>query len=154
MRISEQAKQESRVRILEKGAELFIGKGFEATTTRDIALAAGLAAGTLQPLCLTKDWQNTLEKLADIEQMLLMETDYEQEARFGKEARLLFSDADRVVVPQVYEEYCTKRVLTTEYLRGCHLDEFLAKNPSQEGRDHFTHLRSPTTTMQHPPVTG
>lgn len=47
MRISEQAKQETRVRILEKGAELFIDKGFEATTTRDIALAVGLAAGTM-----------------------------------------------------------------------------------------------------------
>lgn len=47
MRISEQAKQESRARILEKAAELFTGKGFEATTTRDIAQAAGLAAGTM-----------------------------------------------------------------------------------------------------------
>lgn len=47
MRISEQAKQETRVRILEKGAELFINRGFEDTTTRDIALAAGLAAGTM-----------------------------------------------------------------------------------------------------------
>ena len=40
-----------------------------------------------QPMCLSKDWQNTLSKLADIEQMLLMETDYEQEANFGKQAR-------------------------------------------------------------------
>lgn len=47
MRISEQAKQESRARILEKAATLFIGKGFEDTTTRDIALASGLATGTL-----------------------------------------------------------------------------------------------------------
>jgi AcrR family transcriptional regulator len=47
MRVSEQAKQQTRLRILEKGAELFIGKGFEDTTTRDIALAAGLAAGTM-----------------------------------------------------------------------------------------------------------
>ncbi len=47
MRISEQAKLDSRARILEKAAELFIGKGFEDTTTRDIALAAGLAAGTM-----------------------------------------------------------------------------------------------------------
>lgn len=47
MRISEQAKQESRARILEKAAALFIGKGFEDTTTRDIALASGLATGTL-----------------------------------------------------------------------------------------------------------
>jgi len=47
MRITEQAKQESRARILEKAAELFAGKGFEDTTTRDIALAAGLASGTM-----------------------------------------------------------------------------------------------------------
>lgn len=47
MRISEQTKQETRARILEKATELFIGKGFEDSTTRDIALAAGLAAGTL-----------------------------------------------------------------------------------------------------------
>jgi len=47
MRISEQAKQVNRARILQKAAELFTGKGFEDTTTRDIALAAGLAAGTM-----------------------------------------------------------------------------------------------------------
>lgn len=47
MRISEQAKEENRARILEKAAEIFIEKGFEDTTTRDIALASGLATGTL-----------------------------------------------------------------------------------------------------------
>lgn len=47
MRISEQAKQENRSRILDKAAEIFNSKGFEDSTTRDIALAAGLAAGTI-----------------------------------------------------------------------------------------------------------
>ncbi len=47
MRISEQAKQENRTRILEKSAKLFTVRGFEECTTRDIAVAAGLAAGTL-----------------------------------------------------------------------------------------------------------
>lgn len=47
MRISEQSKQENRRRILEKAAEIFADKGFDDTTTRDIALASGLAAGTL-----------------------------------------------------------------------------------------------------------
>jgi predicted unusual protein kinase regulating ubiquinone biosynthesis (AarF/ABC1/UbiB family) len=99
----------------------------------------------LQPLCLTKDWHNTLDKLADIERMLLMETDYEQEARYGREARPLFTAADRVVVPRVYDEYSTKRVLTTDYLPGCHLGEFLATNPSQAERDHFTTLLTVAT---------
>ncbi|WP_224961614.1 helix-turn-helix domain-containing protein [Geomonas subterranea] len=47
MRISEQAKQLCRARILEKAAELFSARGFDQTTTRDIALAAGVAAGTM-----------------------------------------------------------------------------------------------------------
>jgi predicted unusual protein kinase regulating ubiquinone biosynthesis (AarF/ABC1/UbiB family) len=94
----------------------------------------------LQPMCLTKDWQHTLDTLADIERMLLMETDYLQEASFCRQAGALFTDADRVVVPRVYDEYCTGRVLTTEYLAGCHLDEFLAGSPSQEERDRFTAL--------------
>jgi aarF domain-containing kinase len=99
----------------------------------------------LQPMCLTKDWGNTLDKLDDIEQTLLTETDYEQEARFGTEVRLLFSEADRIVAPRVYGNYSTKRVLTTEFLRGCHLDGFLATNPGQEERDHFTTLMTVAT---------
>jgi len=99
----------------------------------------------LQPLCLTRDWQDTLNKLAEIERMLLMETDYEQEARFGRDARLVFSEADRIAVPLVYEEFSSKRVLTTEYLRGCHLDEFIASEPSQEKKDRFTHLLTVAT---------
>lgn len=47
MRISEQSKQENRVRILEKAAELFVAKGFDDCTTRDLAEASGLATGTL-----------------------------------------------------------------------------------------------------------
>jgi AcrR family transcriptional regulator len=47
MRISEQAKQETRGRILEKAAELFVAKGYEDCTTRDLAVAAELATGTL-----------------------------------------------------------------------------------------------------------
>jgi AcrR family transcriptional regulator len=47
MRISKQAKQETRSRILAQAAPLFVAKGFEDTTTRDIAEAVKLAVGTL-----------------------------------------------------------------------------------------------------------
>lgn len=47
MRITGQAKRETRNSILERAAELFLAKGFENTTTRDIANAAGLATGTM-----------------------------------------------------------------------------------------------------------
>lgn len=99
----------------------------------------------LQPMCLSEEWQNTLDKLADIERMLLMETDYEQEAAYNRKARLVFNDADRIAVPLVHDQYSTRRVLTTEYLRGCHLDEFIASAPDQEQRDHFTRLLTVAT---------
>jgi AcrR family transcriptional regulator len=47
MRITEQAKQDNRAAVLKSAAELFAEKGFESTTTRDIAQRAGLAAGTM-----------------------------------------------------------------------------------------------------------
>ncbi len=47
MRITEQNRQENRARILEKAVGLFAARGFEECTTRDLAEAAGLAAGTL-----------------------------------------------------------------------------------------------------------
>lgn len=99
----------------------------------------------LQPLRLTKDWPYLPDKLEEIEQTLLMETDYLQEARFGREIRNLFTAQDRVVVPRVYDQYCTGRVLTTEFVAGLHLDEFLASDPSQGVRDRFTHLLTVAT---------
>jgi AcrR family transcriptional regulator len=55
MRITAQAKQATRERIVAAAAELFRRQGFEATTTRDIAQAAGTATGTLFNYFATKE---------------------------------------------------------------------------------------------------
>ena len=47
MRVTAQKKQETRRRIVECARKLFNDKGFEQSTTRDIAEAAGIAAGTM-----------------------------------------------------------------------------------------------------------
>ena len=47
MRITKQAKEKTRQKILKAAESMFCQKGFEETTTRDIASAAGIAAGTL-----------------------------------------------------------------------------------------------------------
>lgn len=47
MRVSARTKVETRGRILEAARTLFGSKGFDATTTRDLAEEAGIASGTL-----------------------------------------------------------------------------------------------------------
>jgi AcrR family transcriptional regulator len=47
MRVTVQTKSATRQRILQSARRLFADNGFDATTTRDIAHAAGIAAGTL-----------------------------------------------------------------------------------------------------------
>ncbi len=47
MRVTAQKKKETRRRIVECARKLFGDKGFEQTTTRDIAETAGIAAGTM-----------------------------------------------------------------------------------------------------------
>jgi AcrR family transcriptional regulator len=47
MRITAEEKQATRRRILDAAVDLFRTRGFDATTTRDIALAADIATGTL-----------------------------------------------------------------------------------------------------------
>jgi AcrR family transcriptional regulator len=47
MRVTAEAKAETRQRILEAARQLFAASGYEASTTRSIADAAGIANGTL-----------------------------------------------------------------------------------------------------------
>jgi predicted unusual protein kinase regulating ubiquinone biosynthesis (AarF/ABC1/UbiB family) len=89
------------------------------------------------PVRLTKDWENLKEQLADLQNVLEWETDYEREAETLRKARSLFREDDRIVVPRVFEPFSTRRLLTMEYLDGLHVHDFLATNPAQELRDHF-----------------
>ena len=55
MRVTAEAKELTRQKILDAAKELFQSAGFEATTTRDIARQAGIAAGTLFNYFSTKE---------------------------------------------------------------------------------------------------
>ncbi len=62
------------------------------------------------------------------------EIDYRLEAentRWFKQHLLV----EGVEVPQIFDDYCTSRVITSEMLDGKHLDDWLADNPSQALRD-------------------
>lgn len=89
------------------------------------------------PNRLNRDWDCMKDQFDDLRLRLEHETDYEREATILAKARTLFRDEDQIVIPRVYPELSSTRVLTMERLPGVHLDEFLARNPSQELRNEF-----------------
>ena len=91
----------------------------------------------LLPARLSKDWENTKDQFDDLRLRLERETDYEREAATLEHTRRLFHEDDGIVVPRVYREYSTARILTMERVPGVHLEQFLATNPSQAVRDEF-----------------
>jgi aarF domain-containing kinase len=94
----------------------------------------------LFPLRLSKDWDSLNAQFGEVQTVLESETDYEQEAQSLREARACFREDDDVVVPRVYEELSTRRVLTMELLEGVSFKSLLASNPSQEVRNHWGDL--------------
>jgi aarF domain-containing kinase len=91
----------------------------------------------LFPVRLGGDWECVRRQVEEVHRMLQQEADYEREAESLRRARDLFNSGEGIVVPEVYDKYSTKRVLTMEYIPGVLLDDFLATNPSQELRNHF-----------------
>jgi predicted unusual protein kinase regulating ubiquinone biosynthesis (AarF/ABC1/UbiB family) len=91
----------------------------------------------LLPGRLNKDWECVKNQFNELRVRLERETDYEAEAAALASARPLFHEDDGILVPRVYPQHSTNRVLTMECLGGVHLDEYLAGNPSREERNEF-----------------
>ena len=107
--------------------------GIGRTIGQDVANLRRL----LFPLRLSKDWDSLNAQFGEVQAVLESEADYEQEATSLREARAAFREADGIVIPRVYEQYSTRRVLTMEYLEGNSLTAFLAAKPSQPLRNEF-----------------
>lgn len=87
------------------------------------------------PMRLSHDWDNIKTQWEDVRRMLELETDYENEAECLRKARLAFCHEDEFVVPRVYPEHSSTRVLTMDYVPGRHVGPFMKTSPSQERRD-------------------
>lgn len=72
--------------------------------------------------------------LEEIEQRLAEEVDYLLEAKNTCWFKEKLS-AHNIVIPKVYFNYSTEKVLTTEFLSGMHVDEWLKTDPSQATRN-------------------
>ena len=91
----------------------------------------------LAPMRFTADWENLRQQLEDICRTLERETDYLEEVACLQKARTLFRETDKIVVPRVFPEFSTSRVLTTEYLDGVHIGQFLASHPTPALRNSY-----------------
>lgn len=113
--------------------------GVAAAITSDIALLRGL----LKTLATTTSYVPKKEVLdhllKEIETRLYEEVDYNLEAEQTEWFRHKLS-TEKYCIPQIYSEYSGQRVLTTEFIQGKHLKEWLAANPSQSDRNRFGQL--------------
>ena len=91
----------------------------------------------MTPLRLSREWESVKSRMEFIRRALEVETDYQQEADYQERARALFREDDGIVVPRVFRELSTRRVLTMEHIDGRHIHEFLADRPTQEQRNAY-----------------
>lgn len=70
--------------------------------------------------------------VAEVEERLLEETDYELEVRRSIQFSEACKNLDNIVFPTYYPEYSGKRIITMDWIEGKHLKEFIRTNPSQE----------------------
>ncbi|HXT58898.1 MAG TPA: AarF/ABC1/UbiB kinase family protein [Pirellulales bacterium] len=89
----------------------------------------------LLPARLDKDWEYVREQFDELRIRLEQETDYEAEAAAQTKVRSLFREDEGIIVPQVYPQWSTARVLSMERIGGVHLEEFVARGPTQDERN-------------------
>lgn len=72
---------------------------------------------------------------SEIKSMLLQESDYEQEAQQTIAFRDRLKSDPRFVVPKVYPEFSTKKILTTSFESGLRIDSNVIQSLTQERRN-------------------
>ena len=101
--------------------------GIHVSIKSDLTIIRGVARGL-------PNTHLILQSLDEIEARLMEEVDYKIEAKNTHWFREK-SNTEGVTIPQVYSEFSSHRILTTEFINGMHLNEWLATNPSQELRN-------------------
>jgi predicted unusual protein kinase regulating ubiquinone biosynthesis (AarF/ABC1/UbiB family) len=73
--------------------------------------------------------------MGEVREKLLEETDYNLELERSVEISQACSHIEGLFFPKYYPEYSSDKILTMDWLKGLHLNEFLQTNPSQEVRN-------------------
>tara|TARA_R110002073_G_scaffold176118_15_gene333816 strand:- start:5671 stop:7032 length:1362 start_codon:yes stop_codon:yes gene_type:complete len=113
--------------------------GIAASIKSDITLLDRLLSILSSTTDLIPDRKVIRIILTEIEHQLAREVDYHQEAAHVQWFRDNLSLAG-IILPATYPDHSSERVLTMQYLDGLHLDDWLATDPDQASRDHYSQL--------------
>jgi len=83
--------------------------------------------------------QNVDHIISEIEERLYEEVDYTLEAQnctFFRE----YMNNEKIVIPKIYLEFSSEKVLTSSFLEGFDFEGYLATNPSQEEKNIYAQL--------------
>ena len=120
---------------LEDGTKLAVKvqyPGIGVSIASDMALIRGVAHGM-------SNTKLILQSLDEIEARLNEEVNYTIEA----ENTLWFEQNvkyEGISIPSIYPEFCTEKILTTEFISGMHLNQWLETKPSQDSRNRAAQL--------------
>lgn len=116
--------QVHRARLL-NGEEVIVKvqrPGVEAKVRNDFEILKGLARISEQRSAEARRL-GILAMVEDYRRTLLRELDYEREARNTERVYKNFADDPRVIIPRVFKEYSSPRVLVQEYIEGIKLSD-------------------------------
>ncbi|WP_049942833.1 ABC1 kinase family protein [Haloarcula amylolytica] len=85
--------------------------------TRDLRVVRGLLP-LIRPVATERQQYSIQNAADDFEDIILNELDFKREATIMADIRENFDDDERVVIPAIYEDLCSERVLAMEYLTG------------------------------------
>lgn len=77
--------------------------------------------------------------MQELETRFLDECDYTIEADYQETFYKRFEGHPTIVIPKVYRDLCTSKVLVTEFQEGLGFYEWIATDPSAEARKQMTH---------------
>lgn len=110
--------------------------GVEETVAQDLKnMKALLQTFTLIARDVMRQKVDIEEVYEELEERLGEELDYENEAKNAQRFGEMFADDDEILIPDVFPELTSRRVLTAEYIEGYKFADILGPGIDQELKD-------------------
>ncbi len=127
-------------RAIVEGAEVAVKVQFPGVA-KSINADLAIVKQVLQSLLWLQQRPISLDDLfAEVARVLRQETDYRKEAGYLCMFAQLLQDSPQYVVPRLYDELSTKRVLTMSYEHGVRISSWLNSEPSKQAREEFAEI--------------